>query len=359
MTKKVIVDFKTKSDEKKICSLEQKSDSRINYIDFLKFIGLLGIFIAHVDSPSWAMMLRSFDVPLMVILSAILADRSFRKYESQGSGAIKRFYFSRFKRLVIPTWFFLTLYFALDYLIIGKFHDVKYYVYSYCLTRYGIKYVWIILIYLYSALLVPLYRKMSLSIKSIILVFCIYTIYEIAFAIYGKGNGILGKIIYTSLYSIIPYGMVTFLGFNYYRMSKKLKITIMLSALLFFVGMGVYYWYNLGSPQLVQIAKYPARIYYLSYGIFCSFALLLLCENHDMKIYQNLFIRWVSAHSMWVYLWHILALSAYSILKLPAIWYIKLIVVYGLAILAVYVLNKILDYIEKKHEIGFLKYLRG
>ena len=56
------------------------SSSRIAYIDFLKFVGLTGIIIAHVGSPDWMMMARSFDVPLMVILSSILGVNSYKKY---------------------------------------------------------------------------------------------------------------------------------------------------------------------------------------------------------------------------------------------------------------------------------------
>lgn len=48
--------------------------TRMGYIDFLKFIGLTGIIIAHVGSPDWLMMLRNFDVPFMVILSSILGE---------------------------------------------------------------------------------------------------------------------------------------------------------------------------------------------------------------------------------------------------------------------------------------------
>ena len=47
--------------------MDKLNSRRINYIDFLKFIGLTGIFAAHVGSPKWLMMLRNFDVPFMVI----------------------------------------------------------------------------------------------------------------------------------------------------------------------------------------------------------------------------------------------------------------------------------------------------
>lgn len=53
---------------------------RIGYIDFLKTLGLLLLILAHVDAPAFILQLRCFDVPLMVILSGILAKDSYKRY---------------------------------------------------------------------------------------------------------------------------------------------------------------------------------------------------------------------------------------------------------------------------------------
>lgn len=96
--------------------LKIDKQERINYIDFLKFFGLTLIIIAHVGSPDWLLMLRNFDVPLMVMLSSILGERSYRKYESEGTILVKDYYISRIKRLVIPAWMFLSVYFSYYFL---------------------------------------------------------------------------------------------------------------------------------------------------------------------------------------------------------------------------------------------------
>lgn len=44
---------------------------RNTYIDFLRFIGLTLIILAHVKAPVWITELRCFDVPLMVFVSGI------------------------------------------------------------------------------------------------------------------------------------------------------------------------------------------------------------------------------------------------------------------------------------------------
>ena len=88
------------------------------------------------------------------------------------------------------------------------------------LTRYGIGYVWIMLIYLYSAMLIPAFAKLKLSSKGFIIVCATYILYEIAY--YYKlglnGSGFIKDFIDTTFYYIIPYGVLTYLGYNYFKM---------------------------------------------------------------------------------------------------------------------------------------------
>ena len=337
----------------------KQTKGRLYYIDFLKCIGLTGIIIAHVGSPSWVMMLRSFDVPLMVILSSILANRSYSKYSSSKTSVID-YYMSRIKRLVIPTWVFLTFYFVFKYIVTGSGESVKYYLASFLLTRYGIGYVWVILIYLYSAMLIPLFAKFKLSIKGVVIVVISYVIYEIAYH-YGLGlnGGMVQYFVDSTFYYIIPYGLITYLGYNYNKMTAKAKYVILLTSSIAFISLAIYYWADTGTFQLVQIAKYPPRLYYLSYGIACSFVLLMICERKNRALFENKIVRFISSHSMWIYLWHIFVLTVYEKLKLPEIWFIKLIVVYIISSVIVMIINKLLDCLERRHHLSCIKYLRG
>ena len=47
--------------------------NRKHYVDAAKVVGLLCIVMAHVSPPGIVAQLRNFDVPLMVIVSGILA----------------------------------------------------------------------------------------------------------------------------------------------------------------------------------------------------------------------------------------------------------------------------------------------
>lgn len=335
--------------------------SRLPYIDFLKFIGLTGIIIAHVGSPSWMMMARSFDVPFMVVLSSLLANRSYEKLLTSGA-TVKDYYLSRFKRLVFPTWIFLLLYFSISFVFKGGHTEsIKKYIASFALTRYGIGYVWIILIYLYSAMLVPLFAKLKTSRKGIFIVCVSYLIYEIAYyyQVGLNGNIYVKALVDTTFYYIVPYGVLTFLGYNYIFFKRSTKAWIAAVSAFAFAGLCVFYRVYTGNFQLVQIAKYPPRIYYLSYGIACSFSLLLYCEGKALRVFNNVIIKFISAHSMWIYLWHIFVLQVYANLHLPEIWFIKLVVVYCVSSGIVVAINCLLDKIEENKKIAVLKYLRG
>lgn len=313
----------------------------------------MGIVLAHVDPPGIVKMLRTFDVPCMILLSAILSEISFRNKHSL---SVKEYLFSRFRRLVYPTWIFMTLYFLLYLILSGHPFELRYYIDSYALTRYGIGYVWIILIYLYCSFMVPLFHRVGFGRNSLIVIALIYVLYEI---MYYYRIGTDNKVIMTTLYYIVPYCSLAFLGYHYGKMSRKTKYAILCISCIIFVSLLCYYRIASGSFQTVQIAKYPPRLYYLSYGCMCSFALLLLCENRQCRLFENPVVRFIASHSMWIYLWHILWLLAYDILHLPSVWYIRFFAVFISSSLTVIIVNKLLDALEKKAKYAFFRYLRG
>ena len=329
--------------------------SRIDYIDFLKTIGLGGIIAAHSGSPGWVIMLRCFDVPLMVILSAILGIMSYRRKNGSPS-ARKDYYLSRVKRLIIPTWLFLILYFLYELIADGSIHPFRYYLNSFLLTNYGIDYVWIMLIYLYGALMIPFFSRLKLSIRVYLGLALLYTLYEIAFGLkLGTGSGILRS----TFYYIIPYGMLTFLGCRFGSQSHKTHLAIAATGLAVFAAMAIYYRLTTGSFLSVQTAKYPPRLYFLAYGTGCSFTLLSFCERFRLKVYSHPWIRFISAHSLWIYLWHILVLDIYKKLHLPGIWYVKWFVVFLASIGIVLLVNKILDKMNAGKDHFLLSFFRG
>ena len=320
------------------------------YIDFLKTVGLLMIILAHVEPPWLIKFLRCFDVPFMVILSGILAAHSRSEVKQFLS-----YFLKRFKRLVLPVWIFLILYFLI-FAYKGMTYSTEYYIDSFLLTRYGVGCVWIILIYLYCACMVPFLKE--LFRKNIrlawVLVIVLYLLYQIA---YHFRIGTENRFIDTTFYYIIPYGLLNVLGLRYEYMSRKQKLTVFSVSFLIFIAMAVYYYFTTGSIQLPTVEKYPARLYFLSYSIMMSYLLLMICEDKEWKIFRNRLVLFISEHSLWIYLWHMLYLWVYDYKALPQLFYLKWFTVAVLSIVTVFIQEKVLLLIQNKTGIRIPTFL--
>ena len=80
-------------------------------IDILRFIAMLCIILAHSQPNTFIFQIRNFDVPLIIILMGA----SF--YISRKEIGFMDYVKKRFKRLVLPTWKFLTFFLAVLFLI--------------------------------------------------------------------------------------------------------------------------------------------------------------------------------------------------------------------------------------------------
>ena len=331
-------------------------NTRIDYIDFLKFVGLLLVILAHVKPPTPILFIRCFDVPFLVILSGFLANRSLERM-SISKGIINTQYFiKRFKRLVLPTWIMLVLVFSCQ-AAVGTVHPIKYYLFSFCLTtKYGIGYVWIILIFLYCAFAAPILKK-SLSFQPFWLVMAlVYCLYEIAYHFRWGTENIF---ILNTVYYIIPYGFLTALGMKYQTMTKRTKLMVFIICFFIFVICSVYYHQTQGGFQHPSIAKYPPRIFFLSYSIAVSFLLLMLCEGRDNRLFRFRPVHFISSHSLWIYLWHIFFLMLYNKMAPFDNWIVRYVFVLILSVTTVWLQNLLFDKLETVFNWSIPKYMRG
>ena len=87
--------------------------NRDQKVDILRAIALIGIFIAHSKPNTFLFQLRSFDVPLMVLLMGM----SFYISNKDKEVSHKEYIIKRVKRILVPTWVFLTIFFILFFVI--------------------------------------------------------------------------------------------------------------------------------------------------------------------------------------------------------------------------------------------------
>lgn len=218
---------------------------RTIHLDVLKFIGLSLIILAHVNcGSSLVMQLRSFDVPLMVFVSGILAVQSYKKEHSGAAYIVKRV-----KRLLVPTYVFLTCYFfvfkAVSLVLREDFYSFATIRDSYLLLG-GIGYVWIIRIYLLCALATPLLVLLFDRIgwaAFLAAVTAVYVGYEIVYS-FGVVNDV--RIVEYVLWYLLPYGFVLALGMVSQKMGRKLKVVCGCIGFALFGVLAAHY-YELGG----------------------------------------------------------------------------------------------------------------
>lgn len=271
--------------------MEEKK--RLYYFDFLKAIGLLFVIMAYVTPPESIKIIRSFDVPLLVMVSASLSWITYKQEH----------YFSyvwkRIKRLVLPTWIYLL--FCIVFFFVTKTVSISEVLPAFIFQKYVFGHTWIILLYLIVALIIPILRKLDVTKwYYFVSIFFILVFYEI---ICSKTNLYMHKILEYTLFYIVPYGTVSFLGIYAVKSARKELLIVSVFSLFICFIYFCYFYFN-GNTVFWISFNQPARIYYLSYGVGISFILYFLIRDKENLILNNCFIQFLSQHSLWIYLWH-------------------------------------------------------
>lgn len=279
-----------------------------NYIvDIIKAIGCLLIILAHINPPKFIGNLRIFDVVLMVFASGLTLK------------AVRGNYFAyilkRFKRLVLPTWIFLVIYFAfcylLDFLGCNLHYSLKDYICSFAFIGGGIDYVWIIRVYFLMAIISPAIFTVSeftkeKVVKILIVVLGLIIINEIAVKLIGNGKNLFVEFFRGILLYAFGYGIAEVLACSVrgLKKSKTLFVTAFLSAIW------IVMWILSGYKELQEF-KYPPQALYLLYGMSVSMVLYLVLSIKP-SFYKGKFkaaIEWISIHSLTIYLCHIIPVT--------------------------------------------------
>lgn len=278
-------------------------------LDFLRFVGLALIVLAHVDPPSLIFQLRNFDVPLMLLVSGVAFTLSAH------SESYAEYVWKRVKRLVFPVWLFLTAFFTVKFLA-GKFTDaidVKIALSSYLLLS-GIGFVWVIRVFLLVALLAPAINQFNRRIKSgyhySACLLTVYAAYELMIYAAGVDHGFLVRLLLVQVvWYAVPYGLIFAIGLRMPTFSNKQILFMGIGFLVIFGIAAIVLYMKNGIPIQTQNFKYPPRLYYLSYAIGAC-AMLWLASDYILPLLKKTVMYdgmlFIARNSIWFYLWHIL-----------------------------------------------------
>jgi len=292
-----------------------RDKSRDVRLDLLKVVGLAAIILAHTAPPAVIQNIRAFDVPLMVMVSGVLFSYGLKGREYSYGRYLAR----RIPRLLLPTWIFLCIFFAVAFVIFtaaGRSfpYTVEDMLGSFALTTFkGIGYVWIIRVFLLIAIVSPfvlrLYKTCGKNSSFLAVISVIYIFYEAALYLGGGISYFMDEI----FFYLLPYACIFGLGLHLpsMKVSSIFKLSVFFMAIFLMVGG---YYYYAGAPLALMKYKYPPRILFVAYTSSVSLILYLLAMRYRMRnrALKSLVI-FISSSSLWIYLWHILIKSYWDL----------------------------------------------
>lgn len=294
---------------------------RIDSIDVLRFIAILGIIIIHCDPQCFFVrQLRNFDVPLMVFLAGVSYGMSSKKRKSSYGDYI----WKRFKRMVLPTWIFLLLMTLVTFLTTKSLPEKEWLISTFSLTT-RTWYVWIIRVLFIMAVVAPLAIPCIDRRFTVRKYWIIGIIALIAIELMPHSPEWLPLYL---LLEFIPFFLIFVLGCEVNHFSKKqLLLMAAFSFLVYMIYAVVLY---ICQSQLVntQIDKYPPRIYYISYSLACITILWVLKDKIVTlcdKIKVTKLFCFIGSHTLWIYFWHIAIL--HIMFHLTDIFWLRFLVV--------------------------------
>jgi len=308
-------------------------------IDFLRFLGLAMIILAHMEPSGFIFQMRNFDVPLMVIVSGLSFRASFKEEPYLS------YLWSRVKRLVFPVWIFLSVYFLFIYFtgypIVMP--GLKTMLSSYLLLN-GIGYVWIIRVFLLVAIVSPFIysysRRQPSNYRYFAAAAIIYLLYELLLvACMPLSKSPVSMMFENTILYLIPFAVIFSIGLRLPDLTRNQLIAMSAVFLFIFLSWMCIHWMASGKLITTQPYKYPPQSYYLSYALFISILAWMASGRITQLLGQvNLLpaILFVGRNSIWIYLWHI---PFIQIIKLPVS--LRYIAVFSIAVAITFLQTKL------------------
>lgn len=332
-------------------------------IDFLRFIGLSLVILAHIPNvPFVLLQIRCFDVPLM----AFVAGLSFGGRQVDDWG---KYIFKRAERLVVPVWIFLVVYFILLYLgFVTKFvHElpsVNVIIESFLLLD-GIGYIWIIRVFLLVMLATPIVvwvdKRINNDFVFFIVMISLLVVQECLVWLYcrlGHLPNVLDVVLNKFGLYVIPYSVMFAIGSrSRNKENKKNKRFLLLSFCLAMICLIVYVVFHNLPIVLSPKYKYPPQLYFIAYGLFISLLLWTMKSKFGV-LANNRIVSFLGQNTIWIYLWHIFSLQIIISLGVRN-WIMGYLSVYLISVVVFYVQYCIINYLDKKKHYEIFNYFKG
>lgn len=305
-------------------------------IDILRAIAIIAIVFVHVYPSSIAWQFADFNVCLIVFLSGVSFSLSAYR------GGYKQFCIKRLKRIIAPTWVFLTIWyigilsgFAIKGRI-GQFNWID------MLKNYSLMtgwYVWVMRVFLFTALMSPIVHKLAdkkyTMIAGSVLVLVLYEFFHIDYADSVP--------YYVSM--CIPYLSIFVIGYYAYSFSNTEVRVFCFVSMAIAIILGILIYKENGHFLNTNNYKTPPLFYYTSFGIGSSFLLWNWKETIERfvrKLRIEKILAFIGSHTIWFYFIHIPIVVCINTLSLSVL--LKFIIVLSSATLFTWLYVKCAEY---------------
>lgn len=274
--------------------------ARNNRIDNLRCLGILLIILAHCEGPGLINNIRSFDVILLVFISAFLC-KSTSYTSAHNFNAVAK---KRAKRLLKPTYIFVfvfSIFLFVGYRILGKdeLFGLREIINSFLLCEHSVGYVWVIKVFLINTLLFPFIAEYINKIGNS---FIYIVLFSLEFMLY---------LALVHLYQILPESWLCWMLVNEWLITC-LAYAFIAQEVAFFKAnekwekFGWIFWliivvittFKAGNFSPAA-GKRPPNLQYIAWGLLVTELLLKIIPDKSCK-----FTKWVSKNSMEIYLVH-------------------------------------------------------
>lgn len=330
--------------------------ARNSKIDCLRVLGILLIILAHCDAPKFINDLRSFDVILLVYLSAYVAP--FERIKDKHNYYL--YCRKRVQRLLNPTYVFIITYSVVLfflYCLVGRLDlfPPKQWINSFLMCEDSIGYVWIVKVYFINALLGPICNKIISRFKNNVS-FILFISIEIIVYTCVKGlyinyisESYIGWIFIDQWVMCCMAYLIVMQDCIWAKVNEKWKKYGYIIWLLVFIATCV-----INKNRFIfspSTGKRPVNLHYLSFGMTVT---LLLIRFIPAK--KNSFIEYISKNSFTLYLIHPIFILIFRIVKnkmnFSLFYLFEWVCVFSLSVLTLWTVQKAKRFLIEKRDIS-------
>jgi peptidoglycan/LPS O-acetylase OafA/YrhL len=306
-------------------------------LDLMRFLGVLVLMLAHAGPPDWLFQLRNFGTPLLVVASGATYAVIYRDRALQ----VVSFLTKRLTRLIVPAWCFLTFFFAFFFAAFSLLDQpspfdrpypfsLRQILFSYAFSGgTGISFVWIFKVYVMLALFTPLALKIKAGIPNNTRYFSLlalaYGLYELTVALSAPFiPRSLSVFINNVVFVGTAYALLYLYGMKISELTNRQLFAVSAGSMAVFIAMGFFLAQDQGKFVYTEDYKYPPQLYYLAYAMFALNLAYWACRNYLCKFHYA-WVEWLSANSLWIYLWRIFAFYLWKFFLPPTGGYLPLV----------------------------------